>query len=140
MERCSILSSSQMTCPTPTVTPELKVKGVWFQLDNVRVHYESIKVPAHLSVSLSAYMSFCPICMSIYVLMCLVTCLCLSVCLPTCLSVYISAYLTISPLSVFTIYLSACLLWLRAPYTLTRLYTLTPVCPSGSKLHLLPQP
>ncbi|XP_075882893.1 plexin-B3 isoform X3 [Nelusetta ayraudi] len=43
MERCSIQSSSQMTCPTPTVTPELKVKGVWFQLDNVRVHYESIK-------------------------------------------------------------------------------------------------
>lgn len=74
MERCSILSSSQMTCPTPTVTPELKVKGVWFQLDNVRVHYESIKVPAHLSVSLSAPLSVCllicisfflPICMSI---------------------------------------------------------------------------
>ncbi|KAF0036111.1 hypothetical protein F2P81_011423 [Scophthalmus maximus] len=42
-ERCSIVSSSQMTCPTPTVTPEVKVKGVWFQLDNVRVHYESIK-------------------------------------------------------------------------------------------------
>lgn len=42
-ELCSVLSSSQMTCPTPTVTPEVKVKGVWFQLDNVRVHYESIK-------------------------------------------------------------------------------------------------
>ncbi|CAK6977993.1 LOW QUALITY PROTEIN: plexin-B1 [Scomber scombrus] len=42
-ERCSVLSSSQMTCPTPSVTPEVKVKGVWFQLDNVRVHYESIK-------------------------------------------------------------------------------------------------
>ncbi|XP_005748043.1 plexin-B1 [Pundamilia nyererei] len=42
-ERCSILSSSQMTCPTPRVNPEVKVKGVWFQLDNVRVHYESIK-------------------------------------------------------------------------------------------------
>uniref|UniRef100_A0A3Q1JBV8 Plexin-B1 n=1 Tax=Anabas testudineus TaxID=64144 RepID=A0A3Q1JBV8_ANATE len=42
-ERCSILSSSQMTCPTPPVTPEFKVKGVWFQLDNVRVHYESIQ-------------------------------------------------------------------------------------------------
>ncbi|XP_054868907.1 plexin-B1 [Amphiprion ocellaris] len=42
-ERCSVLSSSQMTCLTPTVSPELKVKGIWFQLDNVRVHYESIK-------------------------------------------------------------------------------------------------
>uniref|UniRef100_A0A4W6EKI8 Plexin B3 n=1 Tax=Lates calcarifer TaxID=8187 RepID=A0A4W6EKI8_LATCA len=42
-ERCSVLSSSQMTCPTPTVAPEVKVKGVWFQLDNVRVHYETIK-------------------------------------------------------------------------------------------------
>ncbi|XP_034733782.1 plexin-B3-like [Etheostoma cragini] len=42
-ERCSVLSSSQMTCPTPAVTPEVKVKGVWFQLDNVRVHYETIK-------------------------------------------------------------------------------------------------
>ncbi|KAM9855597.1 plexin-B3 [Aulostomus maculatus] len=40
---CSVLSSSQMTCPTPSVTPEVKVKGVWFQLDNVRVHYETIK-------------------------------------------------------------------------------------------------
>lgn len=53
LERCSVLSSSQMTCPTPTVTPEVKVKGVWFQLDNVRVHYESIKVPAPLSICLS---------------------------------------------------------------------------------------
>ncbi|XP_078110260.1 plexin-B3 isoform X1 [Sander vitreus] len=42
-ERCSVLSSSQMSCPTPAVTPEVKVKGVWFQLDNVRVHYETIK-------------------------------------------------------------------------------------------------
>ncbi|XP_019935566.2 plexin-B3 [Paralichthys olivaceus] len=42
-ERCSVLSSSKMTCSTPTVTPEVKVKGVWFQLDNVKVHYESIK-------------------------------------------------------------------------------------------------
>uniref|UniRef100_A0A7N9AMD8 Plexin B3 n=1 Tax=Mastacembelus armatus TaxID=205130 RepID=A0A7N9AMD8_9TELE len=42
---CSVLSSSQMSCPTPTVTPDVKVKGVWFQLDNVRVHYETIKVP-----------------------------------------------------------------------------------------------
>uniref|UniRef100_A0A8C3A345 Plexin B3 n=1 Tax=Cyclopterus lumpus TaxID=8103 RepID=A0A8C3A345_CYCLU len=44
-ERCSVLSSSQMTCPSPKVSPEVKVKGVWFQLDNVRVHYETIKVP-----------------------------------------------------------------------------------------------
>ncbi|TDH11058.1 hypothetical protein EPR50_G00081510 [Perca flavescens] len=42
-EPCSVLSSSQMTCLTPAVTPEVKVKGVWFQLDNVRVHYETIK-------------------------------------------------------------------------------------------------
>ncbi|XP_054475843.1 LOW QUALITY PROTEIN: plexin-B1 [Anoplopoma fimbria] len=42
-ERCSVLSSSQMTCLTPKVSPEVKVKGVWFQLDNVRVHYETIK-------------------------------------------------------------------------------------------------
>ncbi|KAK5873239.1 hypothetical protein PBY51_018300 [Eleginops maclovinus] len=42
-EPCSVLSSSQMTCLTPRVTPEVKVKGVWFQLDNVRVHFETIK-------------------------------------------------------------------------------------------------
>ncbi|XP_061758753.1 plexin-B3 isoform X1 [Nerophis ophidion] len=42
-ERCSVLSSSQMTCPTPAVPSEVQVKGVWFQMDNVRVHYESIK-------------------------------------------------------------------------------------------------
>ncbi|XP_078144168.1 plexin-B3 [Centroberyx gerrardi] len=42
-EHCSVLSSSQMTCLTPRVTPEVKVKGVWFQLDNVKVDYESIK-------------------------------------------------------------------------------------------------
>uniref|UniRef100_A0A7N8YM19 Plexin-B1 n=1 Tax=Mastacembelus armatus TaxID=205130 RepID=A0A7N8YM19_9TELE len=29
-EHCSVLSSSQMSCPTPTVTPDVKVKGVWF--------------------------------------------------------------------------------------------------------------
>lgn len=40
---CSVLSPTQMTCPTPTVTPEVKVRGVWFQLDNVRVQYEDIK-------------------------------------------------------------------------------------------------
>ncbi|XP_077411305.1 plexin-B3 isoform X1 [Vanacampus margaritifer] len=42
-EHCSVLSSSQMTCPTPSVSSEVKVKGVWFQMDNVRVHYKSIK-------------------------------------------------------------------------------------------------
>ncbi|XP_054644366.1 plexin-B3 isoform X1 [Dunckerocampus dactyliophorus] len=42
-EHCSVLSPSQMTCPTPSVPPEVKVKGVWFQMDNVRVRYESIK-------------------------------------------------------------------------------------------------
>uniref|UniRef100_A0A8P4G3B7 Plexin B3 n=1 Tax=Dicentrarchus labrax TaxID=13489 RepID=A0A8P4G3B7_DICLA len=52
-ERCSVLSSSQMTCPTPKVTSEVKVKGVWFQLDNVRVHYDSIKVPVCLCTCLS---------------------------------------------------------------------------------------
>ncbi|XP_028265419.1 plexin-B1 [Parambassis ranga] len=41
--RCTVQSSSEMSCPTPAVTSEVKVKGVWFQLDNVRVHYESIK-------------------------------------------------------------------------------------------------
>lgn len=43
LEQCSVLSSSQMTCLTPSVSPEVKVRGVWFQLDNVRVHFESIK-------------------------------------------------------------------------------------------------
>ncbi|KAG7519548.1 hypothetical protein JOB18_011235 [Solea senegalensis] len=42
-ERCSVLSSSQMTCFTPAVTSQLRVKDVWFQLDNVRVHFESIE-------------------------------------------------------------------------------------------------
>ncbi|KAM4738105.1 plexin-B3 isoform 1-T4 [Anableps anableps] len=42
-ERCSVLSSSEITCRTPAVTPEVRVKGVWFQLDNVRVHYDSIE-------------------------------------------------------------------------------------------------
>ncbi|KAM3872597.1 plexin-B3 [Diretmus argenteus] len=40
---CKVVSSLEMTCVTPRVTPEVKVKGVWFQLDNVRVNYESIK-------------------------------------------------------------------------------------------------
>ncbi|XP_013855430.1 plexin-B3 [Austrofundulus limnaeus] len=42
-EHCSVLASSQMTCPTPAVSPELRVKDVWFQLDNVKVLYKSIK-------------------------------------------------------------------------------------------------
>ncbi|XP_035999861.1 plexin-B3 [Fundulus heteroclitus] len=42
-ERCSVLSSSEITCRTPAVNPEVRVKGVWFQLDNVRVHYDSIE-------------------------------------------------------------------------------------------------
>uniref|UniRef100_A0A3Q2C8B1 Plexin B3 n=1 Tax=Cyprinodon variegatus TaxID=28743 RepID=A0A3Q2C8B1_CYPVA len=41
--RCSVLSSSEITCRTPAVSPELRVKGVWFQLDNVRVHFNSIE-------------------------------------------------------------------------------------------------
>ena len=35
------------------VTPEVKVNGIWFQLDNVRVHFESIGVPVFLHVYLS---------------------------------------------------------------------------------------
>ncbi|MEQ2169248.1 hypothetical protein GOODEAATRI_023125 [Goodea atripinnis] len=42
-ERCSVRSSSEITCWTPAVSPEVRVKGVWFQLDNVRVHYDSIE-------------------------------------------------------------------------------------------------
>ncbi|CAF89982.1 unnamed protein product, partial [Tetraodon nigroviridis] len=42
-EPCSVLSSSQMTCRTPRVTPDLKIKGVWFQMDNVRIHFKSIR-------------------------------------------------------------------------------------------------
>ncbi|XP_023189667.1 plexin-B1 isoform X1 [Xiphophorus maculatus] len=42
-ERCSVLSPSEITCLTPAVPPEVRVKGVWFQLDNVRVHYDSIE-------------------------------------------------------------------------------------------------
>uniref|UniRef100_A0A673A0X3 Plexin B3 n=1 Tax=Sphaeramia orbicularis TaxID=375764 RepID=A0A673A0X3_9TELE len=45
-ERCSVESSSQMTCPTPSVSPEVKVKGVWFQLDNYKVKYPgTVQVP-----------------------------------------------------------------------------------------------
>lgn len=42
-ELCVLDSPSQMSCPSPRVAPHLKVKGLWFQLDNVRVHYETIK-------------------------------------------------------------------------------------------------
>ncbi|KAM4609893.1 LOW QUALITY PROTEIN: plexin-B3, partial [Polymixia lowei] len=42
-EGCNVLSPLEMTCVTPRLTPGVRVKGVWFQLDNVRVHYESIK-------------------------------------------------------------------------------------------------
>ncbi|MEQ2204587.1 hypothetical protein XENOCAPTIV_015608, partial [Xenoophorus captivus] len=49
-ERCSVRSSSEITCWTPAVSPEVRVKGVWFQLDNVRVHYDSIEVPSCSSV------------------------------------------------------------------------------------------
>ncbi|XP_056131265.1 plexin-B3 isoform X2 [Lampris incognitus] len=42
-ERCNLISPVEMTCVTPRVTPEVKVKGVWFQLDNVRVDFENIK-------------------------------------------------------------------------------------------------
>ncbi|KAM9351259.1 plexin-B3 [Symphorus nematophorus] len=42
-ERCSVLSSSQMICPTPAVSTDFKVKEVWFQMDNVRVLFETIK-------------------------------------------------------------------------------------------------
>ncbi|XP_072305494.1 plexin-B3 isoform X2 [Eucyclogobius newberryi] len=42
-EMCVLDSPSQMSCPTPKVSPQFKVKDLWFQLDNVRVHYETIK-------------------------------------------------------------------------------------------------
>ncbi|XP_033825079.1 plexin-B3 [Periophthalmus magnuspinnatus] len=42
-ELCVPESATQMSCPTPKVSPQFKVKGLWFQLDNVRVHYETIK-------------------------------------------------------------------------------------------------
>ncbi|XP_029975056.1 plexin-B1-like isoform X2 [Salarias fasciatus] len=42
-ERCSVLSPSLMKCLTPAVTAGVRVKGVWFQLDNVRVHFQSVK-------------------------------------------------------------------------------------------------
>ncbi|KAJ8017304.1 hypothetical protein DPEC_G00016450 [Dallia pectoralis] len=41
-ERCSVVSPSEMTCVTPGVTPGFQVKGVWFELDNVKVAFESV--------------------------------------------------------------------------------------------------
>ncbi|KAF3840448.1 hypothetical protein F7725_006310 [Dissostichus mawsoni] len=42
-----VFNSSMTTvsepCSVLSVSPEVKVKGVWFQLDNVRVHFETIK-------------------------------------------------------------------------------------------------
>ncbi|KAM9785477.1 plexin-B3 [Neosynchiropus ocellatus] len=42
-ERCSVVSSTHMTCPTPEVSEEVQVKDVWFQLDSVRVYFQDIK-------------------------------------------------------------------------------------------------
>lgn len=42
-ELCKLDSPSQMSCRTPKVDSHFKVKGLWFQLDNVRVDYESVK-------------------------------------------------------------------------------------------------
>ncbi|CAL9702799.1 unnamed protein product [Knipowitschia caucasica] len=42
-ELCILDSPSQMRCPTPKVSPQFKVKRLWFQLDNVRVNYDTIK-------------------------------------------------------------------------------------------------
>uniref|UniRef100_A0A673X2I4 Plexin B3 n=1 Tax=Salmo trutta TaxID=8032 RepID=A0A673X2I4_SALTR len=41
-EHCTVVSSSEMTCLTPRVTPDTKVMGVWFELDNVKVAFESV--------------------------------------------------------------------------------------------------
>ncbi|CAL8318961.1 unnamed protein product [Merluccius merluccius] len=40
---CRVVTSSQMQCVTPRLPPEVRVRGVWFQMDNVRIHYHSIK-------------------------------------------------------------------------------------------------
>lgn len=45
-ERCLLMSPTQMNCLTPAVASQVRVKDVWFQLDNVRVRFESIKVLA----------------------------------------------------------------------------------------------
>ncbi|KAJ8257768.1 hypothetical protein GJAV_G00189480 [Gymnothorax javanicus] len=41
-EPCSDVSFDQMTCPTPPVPSRLKVIGVWFEMDNVKVDFASI--------------------------------------------------------------------------------------------------
>uniref|UniRef100_A0A8C7F887 Plexin B3 n=1 Tax=Oncorhynchus kisutch TaxID=8019 RepID=A0A8C7F887_ONCKI len=41
-ERCRVISSFEMTCVTPSVTHDSKVLGVWFELDNVKVSFESV--------------------------------------------------------------------------------------------------
>ena len=42
-ERCIVVSSEEMTCVTPRIPGNFKVRGLWFQLDNVYVDFESIK-------------------------------------------------------------------------------------------------
>uniref|UniRef100_W5NBQ4 Plexin B3 n=1 Tax=Lepisosteus oculatus TaxID=7918 RepID=W5NBQ4_LEPOC len=41
-EPCLVHSPEDMDCPTPPVPAELKVVGVWFQMDNVRVEFEEV--------------------------------------------------------------------------------------------------
>uniref|UniRef100_UPI001EAF1D87 plexin-B3-like n=1 Tax=Oncorhynchus gorbuscha TaxID=8017 RepID=UPI001EAF1D87 len=41
-ERCMVVSPFEMTCVTPSVTHDSKVLGVWFELDNVKVSFESV--------------------------------------------------------------------------------------------------
>ncbi|XP_069040156.1 plexin-B3 [Lepisosteus oculatus] len=41
-ELCLVHSPEDMGCPTPPVPAELKVVGVWFQMDNVRVEFEEV--------------------------------------------------------------------------------------------------
>ncbi|MBN3300080.1 PLXB3 protein, partial [Amia calva] len=41
-ETCEVLSSDRMTCPSPPVDERSEVTGLWFQLDNVRVDFESV--------------------------------------------------------------------------------------------------
>ncbi|CAL8369800.1 unnamed protein product [Lota lota] len=40
---CRVVTSRQMECVTPRLSPEVRVSGVWFQMDNVQIHYHSIK-------------------------------------------------------------------------------------------------
>ncbi|CAL8260204.1 unnamed protein product [Gadus morhua 'NCC'] len=40
---CRVVTSRQMECVTPRLSPEVRVTGVWFQMDNVQIHYRSIK-------------------------------------------------------------------------------------------------